>query len=279
MINKIKNNCLIDFELNYRNILEVNQDEIEQAKKIIHFIESTLIQILHWLKEHIFINKEDEIKFFKQTKPNILAKLILYKEILHINTNQPIEKNKKIKYLEKKLNNIYKFYRKNQDFIAYIKSGLTYNDEIYFTRKNSFDLFQVDCDAINQDLNLVTSHDFLLAKVYAYELLCIYIENKIDFYNKSCKVRLNTFTQSLNWTAKKIDLVELIYALYEAKVFDNGNVDIKEIAQLFEKAFNIEIGDNITRSFIDIKNRKSEPTRFLSLLQENLQVKIDKEYN
>ena len=82
---------------------------------------------------------------------------------------------------------------------------------------------------------------------------------------------------NLHWTAKKIDLVELIYALHEAKVFDNGQADIKEITVVFEKAFQIDLGDNITRSYFDIKNRKTEQTRFLNIIQKALENKIDKD--
>lgn len=277
MITTIKNNSLVDFENELYTILNTHSNEIERAKNIIRFIEETLKQITCWLKSHVFETIQDEITFFKEIKSNIVAKLIFYKEVLILIATQPIDKNKKVKYFEKRLNTINQFHRKNKEFIKYIKSQSTHFDELYFTRKKYKDLFLNDCIVINQDAKLSTSHDFLLAEVIAYELLAIYIENYIDNLNKSCAITNTVCNSNLHWTAKKIDLIELIYALHQAKVFDNGQADIKEITKVFEKAFQIDLGENITRSFIDIKNRKSEPTRFLKQLQSELEIKIEKE--
>ena len=48
---------------------------------------------------------------------------------------------------------------------------------------------------------------------------------------------------------------------------------------VFEKAFQIDLGDNITRSFIDIKNRKTGQTRFLNQMQAALETKIENDLN
>jgi len=53
----------------------------------------------------------------------------------------------------------------------------------------------------------------------------------------------------------------------------------KKSLTFFEKAFQIDLGDNITRSFIDIKNRKTDPTRFLNQLQGALETKIENDLN
>lgn len=275
MITAIQNNSLVDFEKEFFNILESNTDEIEKAKKIICYIEEILKQLANWLKNHIFDSLEAEIIFFKEIKPNIVAKLIFYKEILLIIATQPIDKSKKIKHLEKRIYNINQFYRKNYDFFIYVKTKSTYFDELYFTRKKYKDLLFNDCMVINQDAKLCTSHDYLLAEVIAFEQLIIYIENQIEKFNQSSS-RSNTNT-SIQWKAKKIDLVELIYALHETNVFDKGKTDIKEITKVFEQAFKIDIGDNITRSYIDIKKRKTDQTRFLDQLKKALENRIEKD--
>lgn len=82
MIASIKNNCLVDFEHELSLILNTYSNEVEKAKKIIVFIEDILKQITDWLKNHIFESIEEEIKFFKEIKPNIVAKLIFIKKYL-----------------------------------------------------------------------------------------------------------------------------------------------------------------------------------------------------
>jgi hypothetical protein len=279
MIASLKNNSLLDFEHELCLILNTFTNEVEKAKKIIIFIEDTFKQLTEWLKNHVFETIHEEIKFFKEIKPTIVAKLIFYKETLLLLATEPIDKSKKVKHYEKKLDAINQFYRKNREFIKYIKCQSTHFDEIYFTRKQHKDLFLNDCVVINHDEKLCTSHDYLLAEVMAYELLVLHIENRLDNLNKSCAISNNQIYSNLHWTAKKVDLIELIYALHEAKVFDNGQADIKEITHVFEKAFQIDLGENITRSFIDIKNRKTDQTRFLSQLQKVLETKIENDLN
>lgn len=279
MIASIKNNCLVDFEHELSLILNTYSNEVEKAKKIIIFIEDTLKQLTEWLRNHVFETIQEEIKFFKEIKPNIVAKLIFYKEILLLVATLPLDKNKRVKHFEKKLDAINQFHRKNREFIKYIKSHSSHFDELYFTRKKYKDLFLNDCVVINHDAKLCTSHDYLLAEVLANELLALHIENRIDTLNQSCAITNNKIQSNLHWTAKKIDLIELIYALHESKVFDNGQADIKEITHVFEKAFQIDLGDNITRSFIDIKNRKTDQTRFLNQLQAALETKIENDLN
>ena len=102
MITTIKNNSLVDFEYELSLILNSNSNEVEKAKKIIIFIEDILKQITDWLKNHVFESIQEEIKFFKEIKPNIVAKLIFYKEILVIVATLPLDKNKRVKHYEKR---------------------------------------------------------------------------------------------------------------------------------------------------------------------------------
>jgi hypothetical protein len=279
MITAIKNNSLLDFEHELSLILNSNSNEVEKAKKIIIFIEDILKQLADWLKNHVFETIQEEIIFFKEIKPNIVAKLIFYKEMLLLIATLPLDKNKRVKHYEKKIDAINQFHRKNREFIKYIKSHSTHFDELYFSRKKYKDIFLNDCAVIIHDAKLCTSHDFLLAEVIAHELLVLHIENRIDNLNQSCAITNNQIQSNLHWTEKKVHLAELIYALHEAKVFDNGQADIKEITHVFEKAFQIELDDNIYGNFNAIKKRKTDQTRFLSHLQKLLETKIENDLN
>lgn len=73
----------------------------------------------------------------------------------------------------------------------------------------------------------------------------------------------------MTWTGSKTDLIELIYALYYAGFFNNGNTDIKEIAAYFEQVFNIELG-KVYRTFLEIRARKNNRTNCLDTLKEIL---------
>jgi len=49
----------------------------------------------------------------------------------------------------------------------------------------------------------------------------------------------DTFKSNANWTESNASLVELIYALQSLGAINNGNIEINELAQIFEKMFNI----------------------------------------
>lgn len=71
-------------------------------------------------------------------------------------------------------------------------------------------------------------------------------------------------------------MTELIYALYAQGVFNNGNTDIKLIAKTFETAFNIDLGD-FYHTFMELKARKINRTKFLDSLCEALIKKMDEQ--
>ncbi|NUY81919.1 RteC domain-containing protein [Flavobacterium sp. MAH-1] len=65
----------------------------------------------------------------------------------------------------------------------------------------------------------------------------------------------------LQWTAPKVALVELLYALHTEGVFNNGRATLHEIAGFMETAFKIELGQ-YHRVFFEIRARKNDRTRF-----------------
>jgi hypothetical protein len=109
----------------------------------------------------------------------------------------------------------------------------------------------------------------------ANDLVQCYIEDQLHSVNKQLLMK-EPFVDQLNWTGSKVALIELIYALYHQSVFDNGNADIKTIAQAFEITFNIDLGD-FYHTFMELKSRKVNQTKFLDNLRETLIRKMDEQ--
>jgi hypothetical protein len=90
----------------------------------------------------------------------------------------------------------------------------------------------------------------------------------------SCTVNIlkEKSIKEVKWQGKIIDLVELIYALHEAKCFDKTS--LKDLFAVVGETFGCEI-KNYYRLFWDIKNRmKSERTIFLNELKKGLTDKL-----
>lgn len=269
-----------EFELEIEKIRKTTTDPISQAKQALQYIEVKLKELFKWLKKYVFNSIEEEIHFFKELKFKITSKCIFYKNILDIESNSPPNsKTLKIRHYEKALNICYQFSKKDKEFYKYFRSGSSYNDHLYFIRKSDKQIINSDVILINFDKKVCTSHDLKVASIIANDILVIYLEEKIDQINNSCSTTHPAIKSKLTWTGTKIEMVELIYSLYYQKIFNGGKAEIKEIAEEFSRAFNIQLDNSIYRCFTDIKNRPDPKGKFLNGLSENLDENINDEFD
>lgn len=133
----------------------------------------------------------------------------------------------------------------------------------------------IDTYYFESDQNFATSHDYKVAKIIANNLLQVYLEDRLFNSEKHFSAKEKSQSKStLHWTSSKVALIELIYALHSQGVFDNGNADIKVIAKTFEIMFNIDLGD-FYHTYLELRNRKMNQTKFLDSLKESLLKKIE----
>jgi hypothetical protein len=86
----------------------------------------------------------------------------------------------------------------------------------------------------------------------AHDMLMKSLQTEISKLSKQNK----NIQSQYKWTDKKIDLVELIYAIHTSNSINRGNIEISEIAEIFSEVFNEDLG-NIYRTYAEIKNRKN----------------------
>jgi len=254
---------------------EITEIEAESCFQKVEAIINLIVNSLSELKEYVlkneFQDKEEEIRFFKYQKPVIVAKLIFYNAIYKIETRRPYGNKRTKKYFVKELKKLKRFFDNNLDFYKYYRSNNSFVDEKFFVRDKHDIRLWLDTFYFEADHRFSTSHDYKVAKIIANDLIQVYLEDRLNNINQK-KVSDN----SLKWTASKTALTELIYALYSHGVFNNGNTDIKLIAKTFEDAFNIELGD-FYHTFMELKARKINRTKFLDNLCEALIKKMDEQ--
>lgn len=267
----------IELEVQFNKISKSAVDNIDSSTKKVELIEAKIKALYEWLLMYSFKNQEEEIFFFKEQKPRLVAYLIYYNKIIEIESNAPYSTKIKSKYFEVELKEITAYNKKNKIFYQYYRSKSTHNDSKYFTRNRDKKLRYYESHIINYDTRVSTSHDFNVATIKANDLLTKYLEENIDLLKKKNIHQNPLFDKTLKWTGNRIDLIELIYALHTQKVLNNGNTDIKELSKFFGQIFNEDIEESIYRSYIDIKNRKSSRTKFLNTLSANLNNRIAEE--
>jgi hypothetical protein len=240
----------------------------------------SIIPAFHKLKteflKYTFENKTEEINFFREYKPQIVAKLIYYNDIYNIETNKPFGTKKTIrKYYYAELMKLQSFFNENIAFYRYLRTGSHNLDKNYFLR-GKHDVSQtLDSFYFLADHRFSTSHDYKVARIFANEKIKTYLENEMSkLEQKEEKKEVVTKNKNQQWTASKVALIELIYALHTEGVFNNGKSELKEVTAFFETTFNVDLGQ-FNRTFLEIRTRKSERTKFLSSLKEKLILRMD----
>jgi len=224
-----------------------------------------------------FKSEEEEIQFFKEIKPQFTSKVIYYNTIFNIEMKKPNGGTRVLKkYYNNELIKLKAFFDNELDFYKYYRSGNIYLDYKYFLR-GKFDIkLSLDSYYFEADKTFATSHDFKVAKILANDLIQLYLENQlimIENKDNSEKSQRNPNIK-LMWTGSKVALTELVYALHSEGVYNNGGVDLKDIAEYFEHIFDIDLGQ-YRRTFLEIRARKGDRTKFIHSLNETLIKRMD----
>lgn len=263
-------------------LLLISKENISLAKKAKQSI-PLCIKTLNELKIHVhengFESKEEEIKFFKESKPELSAKLIFYIQIFNIESKKPAGTIKQVKkYFSDFLRSINDFKNNNINFYKYYRSEGVYLDEKFFVR-NDFNLHLIlEPNTFNYDVSFNTSHDHKVAQILANDLLTEYLHAELN------KLEGNLFSENaplpiqpeikLKWTDSKTALMELIYAIHASGSVNNGKVDVKEIAAFFETHFDIKLIE-LYRNFHELRYRKTNRTKYIDTLKKNLSDRMD----
>tara|TARA_B100000586_G_scaffold4201_1_gene2869 strand:+ start:2852 stop:3691 length:840 start_codon:yes stop_codon:yes gene_type:complete len=257
------------------DVNDKNLNEFSNVEKGIKLSRKYLQQLRVVLRKRNFINKENEILFFKKQKPFIYGQLKFYAKLYKYLLQKPRGTDKsKRNYLDTEIKKLQEYYYYNSEFIKYYRQNATFLDEFYFLRGNDNIGLLSDTSHFYTDAEFSTSHDNAVAKILAYDLLLNHYTNELNDLKKSTRKISNNEklleSLSLTWTSNKIDLIELIYSLIASGAVKG---DIKDLATAFEKIFDIDLG-NYYRSFLEIRGRKEDYARFLDLLKISLLKKI-----
>jgi hypothetical protein len=255
-------------------------ERISDSKEFIIWAETKIDEMHKWLKTHDFGEEKKEIEFFKVIKPRIFSILIFHKERIRLVSNVPTGKCLSLKFYDEELHKISQNQIADSKFYSYYK-GLSNNfDVLYFTRKTKKCILETDSSHIGIDKRVSTCYDYKIATILANEEIILYIENrikKIKYKNKArgkAGKRIFDIQSNLKWTGSKTELIELVYALHFANMVNNGNSEIKDIARVIGRSFNMDITDNLYRTYKDIKNRKNPNSNFTQSLNDNFQKKL-----
>ena len=273
---------LDSFNVSILKINEFNVTELIKTEQKIVVSNDCLNKFRNIIRNYNFSSPKDEIKYFKYQKPLVLGKMVFYrkqKEFILEKSIRSIDKLKKSIVNEfKRIDNEN---LKCFEFIKYYRQKHKYLDNLLFLRGNEhFEMF-LEYPHQNHDPKFSTQHDYLVASIITNDLLLKFYNKQIQYFKISessgvVEDVLPKFISGMNWTAPKIELIELLKSLEAKGVFNNGNLDMKKASKFCKLVFGVDIG-NYNKAYSQIKERKKDTTKFIDNLKRSLQNKIDSE--
>lgn len=254
-----------EFEAELEKIGEECSNKILFYSQKIAFCRGILEAYRRELRTIEFGDSASEILFFKEQKQIPQVSLVYFLALRNYEVEihgvgQPL----KFSFLTKKVEEVSSFLSSQIDFIKYLELEQSYLDEIYFTRKfagldHSFRSYSLDPE-------FCTSHDLLLSEIIAQKKFLQFLQSQLKDLNDPGSEISNS--PKLLWTAQKVDLTELIYALHHSGAINNGNASLRLIAESMQKSLGIDLGD-YHHTFLRMRDR-TQPVKFLDKLRENL---------
>jgi hypothetical protein len=242
-------------------------DPVMEAQGNMELGRRLLYELRNLIEDYEFKSAAEEIRFFKEVKPLFSASLLFWSRLFQLRLHQPVGGRGIIrKYWKSELQYLSRLFEQHIGFYEYLRSKDTEMDGIYFLRNHK----ESENNSVSPDLNprFTTAKDHLVAKILASDKLEQYIVHFLRGEAQPAPVL------KLQWTASKANLVELIYALQSGGVYNNGQSEIKEIAETFEQFFQVDLG-NYYHVFNEIRLRKKNRTSFLDQLREKVLQKMD----
>ncbi len=251
-------------------------NKFQKCKLGIHHTQQALIALNKYITLHPLPNLEEKVRFHKIILPEVNAQLIYHINIYQLETRLPPSALfARKKYYEKHLKAINQYFNLNKKLFRYYKNGDSHLDSQLFIDA------PLQLELPLEEFSFVADYPFIncqssrLARIIAYERLQAYYHNALaDLnHNKVAAVSPETGNYSLQWTEQKSALIELAYALHSRGCMNSGRLTIKQVIQLFEQIFQIDLG-NFYRVFQGQRIRKNRAV-FLDNLKESLIKKMD----
>jgi hypothetical protein len=180
----------------------------------------------------------------------------------------------KKQYLKHQLDQMDDYSQKRIDFVRYYRSGSSQLDRNLFLRSQRYTHLYLDSFHFERDETFSTVGDFRVAKLMANDLIQVYINSELLALDNNEMKTDNSFPKvKLMWTAKKVELIELLYALDALGCFNMGDVSLNQLAAYFENVFNTDLS-NFSRDFYEMRIRNDQ-TPFMDKLKEYLKKRME----
>jgi hypothetical protein len=266
------------------DLLEIRgiKNPLERLNTALKAVDQVISELKEFISQYQFKDDEEEIDFFKNIKPEILAFRIEEGLKYNLMINKPIGTIEiQLKYFEEELNARQSFFRMNNFHYQYYKNVFTSLDNNYFLRRSG-PLPVPIADIPEPDTEFSTPMSYLFSKFIAYEHMQYYILEQMALLKHPEFTMLHQTTDhamDLKWTGDSINVVELAYGLWLTGQLNNGNASLNQIVRWLETNLHVTIGI-VQRRFTEIAKRKRlSITKFIDQMRDSIFKKIDSDHS
>lgn len=259
------------------SILEMHQLQSNLLKRFsvqASLFSAAMTKLNEKIVDYSFQSIEEEISFFKNAKPKLLAEQhYSYSRVRSLRHCQNLSKEAKEKHINHELRRIDNFFLEHKDFCSYLSIEDNHLDKNYFTRLSKLQNTKVDYYLGAKDFRTTCKKGYIIGKIISKKRLSIYFQSLLENeFQESNPDMANSF-KKLNWNGTQTDFVELIYALKAGGYVSDSKLKISEV---LSQVFGLESID-IYKTWYKIKNRKINSTLLTFNLLEALTQQIKEE--
>ncbi|WP_026898850.1 RteC domain-containing protein [Daejeonella oryzae] len=256
------------------------ENSFKRVSEAISKVRTAIKTLQDFNEKHPFKSIQEEVHFYKHTKPKFYSWLIYYVDLYQIDNAKPIGTMETIQeYFEGELNFINRFFHQNQFLYQYYRNGMAELDQLYFMPTNH------GKTGLPPEIPPVypaypTNCDYLFSKFIAYEMLSKELLKRLSAFNRQIMLLPDQPAeekQKLTWTGDKVNIAELAYGLYYTGQINGGSCDVADIIKWLEDSLNLQMG-SVHRKFIDIRRRKTiSYTKFLDQMREAIHKRVEED--
>jgi len=267
---------IIDLEKDLTKITASSGHILDNIKQSMKRCQLALTKLRELVIRHDFPDVQSEIRLFKEIKPVACSRLLFYQALFELESLRPGYDPARMKLaVQSRIGKIQRYMQEHAGYVQYYNCRFTYLDRLYFVRGNDEIPIELRSGLDLTDGQFNTWKDHTFSVIRANKLLLEHLSREISQRENPEQTDYLEELSPPAWTARNIDLVELIYALHYSRVINNGRISIKKLAKLFGTIFKVEIEKDVYRYFTEIQQRKIEQAKFIEHLKSALLQQID----
>lgn len=253
-------------------------ESVKELTTSLSCIASTMERLKQLIRANPFEGPEDEILFFKYTKPRFYRWHIYVVELHNILSAVPVGTDQMIRdYYMNELAMVNRCFRIYAFTYQYYLNDETVKDGEYFLREHKSP-FPSGQELLLADPEFSTNQDFIFAKFRAFEMLRDFIIRRLRLlYQNPDNVFIAEMLAGKKrwWSGDKVELIEIAYGIYYTHRVNGGKAEIGDVVEWLEDSLQIDLSQAY-RMFLDIRRRKTiSYTKYLDEMREAIHRHID----